>query len=295
VLGEDRVVSRWSAAVVTTLLAAVLAAGVLLAGCSTGDEDAAPEPRRTTSTAAAEASTPDASALAPTPVLPPDRGCYRLTFDEALAPVSSVPPRSCETTHTARTFHVGRIDDLRSRATTVDSPAVQRAVAADCAERLAGFLGGPARALRLSMLRPVWFTPSASQAGTGPAWYRCDVIALARQGSLAGLERRLEGLLGRPGWQARYGLCGTDEPGTPDFERVACSRTHSWRALSIFTIEGGRYPGVGVVRSLGAEPCTAAARSVAPDPLDFQWGYEWPTRDQWRAGRRYGVCWVPDS
>ena len=37
------------------------------------------------------------------------------------------------------------------------------------------------------------------------------------------------------------------------------------------------------------------ARAVAPDPLDFRWGYEWPTLEQWRAGKRYGVCWAPES
>ena len=31
----------------------------------------------------------------------------------------------------------------------------------------------------------------------------------------------------------------------------------------------------------------------AADPLDFTWSQESPTREQWDAGQRYGICWVP--
>ena len=147
------------------------------------------------------------------------------------------------------------------------------------------------------MFRPVWFTPTLEQADRGADWYRCDVIALASEGSLAPLEGRLEGLLGRnPAWKATYGLCATAEPGTEGFERVACGSPHSWVALSTLPIEpgqGGRYPVSTRSATSGTTPCTDAARQVAEDTLDFQWGYEWPTLEQWRQGRRYGVCWAP--
>ena len=60
-------------------------------------------------------------------------------------------------------------------------------------------------------------------------------------------------------------------------------------------IDAQRYPGAEAVRDLGTTPCTDAARAVAEDALDFQWGYEWPSLEQWRAGRHYGVCWAPAS
>ena len=28
-------------------------------------------------------------------------------------------------------------------------------------------------------------------------------------------------------------------------------------------------------------------------PLEFSYGWEWPTRRQWAAGQRYGYCWAP--
>ena len=38
-----------------------------------------------------------------------------------------------------------------------------------------------------------------------------------------------------------------------------------------------------------------AGREVADDALDYEWGYEWPTAEQWEAGQDYGRCWAPDS
>jgi hypothetical protein len=33
----------------------------------------------------------------------------------------------------------------------------------------------------------------------------------------------------------------------------------------------------------------------ATDDLDLVWSQESPTREQWDAGQRYGICWVPDT
>ncbi len=274
---------------------------LLASACSPSGSSDGPEAAPTASSSppsSSAAPTSDPSALEPPPKPPEVRACYRLDFDQALEAVTHVPASSCERPHTARTYAVGRIGGLVDGAAgAVDSRPVQDAVAAECPRRLAAFLGGPEQAIRLSMFRPVWFTPSLEQADRGADWYRCDVIALASEGSLARLEGRLEGLLGRnPAWKATYGLCATAEPGNPRFERVACGSPHSWVALSTVPIEpghGGRYPGVDAVRNLGTTPCTDAARQVAEDTLDFRWGYEWPTLEQWRQGRRYGVCWAP--
>jgi hypothetical protein len=39
--------------------------------------------------------------------------------------------------------------------------------------------------------------------------------------------------------------------------------------------------------------CRDEARARSSDPLDLTWSEERPTRAQWGAGRRYGICWVP--
>ena len=45
----------------------------------------------------------------------------------------------------------------------------------------------------------------------------------------------------------------------------------------------------------GQGPCEDAGREVAEDALDYEWGYEWRTADQWAAGQTYGRCWAPEA
>lgn len=117
---------------------------------------------------------------------------------------------------------------------------------------------------------------------------------VAGQERLHPLPRRTAGILDRPGALARFGLCGTAEPGTRQFERVICARPHSWRAVATIPLSGGRsYPGTGLVRAEGNEVCRDVAAEQAADPLQFEFGWEWPTREQWADGRRYGYCWAP--
>ena len=97
-----------------------------------------------------------------------------------------------------------------------------------------------------------------------------------------------------------YAMCATDQPGTADFQRVLCRDAHTWKAISTIDLtglakkSGGDYPGEAAVKGAGDETCADAARAIAPDALDYQWGYEWPTSDQWAAGQTYGRCWAPD-
>ena len=108
----------------------------------------------------------------------------------------------------------------------------------------------------------------------------------------------MKGVLGTEAGRERYGMCGTAEPGAPDFARVLCSTEHTWRAVQVVDLAPGRgtaaYPGEDAARARGQEPCEAAGRRAAEDPLDFTWGYEWPDAQQWAAGQRHGLCWVPD-
>ena len=89
-------------------------------------------------------------------------------------------------------------------------------------------------------------------------------------------------------------MCGTAEPGSDGFARVICSSNHSWRAIETVDVDGERYPGEEAARDAGQGPCEDAARERADDALNFKWGYEWPTAQQWKAGQTYGLCWVRD-
>ncbi|MCW2794363.1 MAG: hypothetical protein JWO76_3461 [Nocardioides sp.] len=268
----------------------LLALAPALAGCSGADDtpETGPSPSATTP----PAPTPTAAVAAPRPH---ERACYRLDFDAAVAPTNETKPSDCGAEHTSMTYAVGTLDTVvDGHLVAVDSQRVQDQVARTCPDRLTDFLGGTPDDLHLTMLRAVWFTPTVEESDAGADWYRCDVIALASDGELAPLTGRLAGVLGRPAARSPYGMCGTAEPGDPDFNRVICSSDHSWRAIRTVDFARPAYPGEGAARAAGQQPCEDAAREQASDTLNFRWGYEWPTRKQWDAGQTYGLCWIPD-
>jgi Septum formation len=279
---------------VSPFAAPVLVAGLvagLLAGCS-GAEDDPQQPASPTESTSSAAPTPKPARTVPRP----DVGaCYRLEYDEAVAPTSKKKPVDCADEHTASTFHVDTIDAIADgHLLAVDSRQVQDDVAAECPSRFSRFVGGTLQAQRLTMLRAVWFTPTVPQSERGADWFRCDVIALAGDQTLAPLTGKLAGVLRTPEGRTRYGICGTAEPDAEDFERVICSAPHSWRAISTFTFDSPTYPGEQRVQDVGESTCEEAGRGAADDALNFRWGYEWPTQKQWDAGQTYGLCWAPE-
>lgn len=282
VLGEDLGVSR--------IVALLLVAALGLTGCS-GDDDpeAAPAPSATPTT-------PAPPAAAPPPPRPKRLECRRLSFDEALAPTDSDRIVSCKAPHTSQTYAVGQLRTVvDGHLVAVDSARVRDQVAKDCPRKLAAFLGTTDEALRLTMLRAVWFTPSLEQSDAGASWYRCDVVAVAGDDRLARIRGSLERALAEPAGSDAYGMCGTAAPDDPDFQRVLCREDHAWRAIRAVDLPGRDYPGEKRVRAAGQAPCEDAGREVAEDALDYEWGYEWPTADQWAAGQTYGRCWAPDT
>ena len=163
--------------------------------------------------------------MKPTPDPPPPaHACYRLAYADALAPTISAKPVRCTQPHTAVNFYVGRF----GKDIAVDGPQVHRLVSTDCPRRFATFAGGSLEDRRLSMLRTVWFTPTNEQAGLGARWYSCVALALRDNEHLAVLSR-VAGALDTEEGRARYGLCGTAEPGTPGFEQRICSAPHRGR------------------------------------------------------------------
>ena len=144
------------------------------------------------------------------------------------------------------------------------------------------------------MIRPVWFTPSVRESDRGADWYRCDVVVVAGDKELAEPDASLEGALGDEAVRNRYAMCGTAAPDDEDFERVICSASHSWRAIQVVPYPAGKYPGEAAVKAPLESPCEDAGLDVAADPLDYQWGYEYPTREQWDMGQTWGLCWAPD-
>ena len=296
-------------------LGPVLAALLVLTGCT--DDAGTPETTSEPSVATESGSGDGAGAVAlddggsasadagaatpagapPPPPAPPGEGCYRIPFSDLAEPSSGRSPVDCDARHDAQTFHVGRLDlVVDGHALAVDAARVVDGLDESCDRRLARHLGGTADDRLLTRLRAVWFAPTLEQADRGARWYRCDVVALAGNGRLLRLPRpsELRGVLDRPAG-ASYGLCGTTAPGEPAFRRVICARPHAWRAVSTIALPPGRaYPGVDAVRAAGNDRCRDLVRDLVDDPLSFRFGWEWPTREQWRAGQRHGYCWAPD-
>lgn len=263
--------------------AVVLVVAIALAGCTGGER---PKVAPTTS------SPPAPPTATPVP-LPVEGTCHQLTYAQAVAPTAADAAVPCEGDHTAETYAVGRLDTVvDGHLLAVDSVRVQQQVARACPRRLAGFVGGSEEQRRLSMLRAVWFTPTVEASDEGADWFRCDVIAVAGDQALASVRGSLRGVLDRPSGAA-WAMCGTARPGTARFARVPCGQQHTWRALRTVALPAGTYPGEAAVRAAGQEVCRDAGREVAADALNFQWGYEWPTAEQWAAGQTYGICWAP--
>lgn len=277
---------------------AVLLAGALLAGCSalpSGSPESGQSPTPTeTQPGSTTDPTPDATTAPAAPPPPREGACHQLSFERVVAPTAPARTVPCRGPHTTQTFHVGRLSRvLDGRLLAVDSRRLQTQVATTCPRLLGAEIGGTEEQRRLSMLRAVWFTPTVRQSDAGAAWFRCDVVALARTSRLLDLTGPLSGILDTDEGRDRFGMCSTAEPGTDGFLRVACSQPHSWRALRTVGLPGPDYPGEGPAQQAGEDPCRGAARADAPDPLDFQWGYEWPTAEQWSNGQTYGICWAP--
>ena len=66
----------------------------------------------------------------------------------------------------------------------------------------------------------------------------------------------------------------------------------SWRAISVVGFLAQRYPGTKAAQDKGRTPCEDAATAAAPDKMNLQWSYEWPTAKDWAADQHYGICWV---
>lgn len=273
-----------SARVVPVLLLAGLVTAAL-SGCGGGSDDSAPKP-------STPAATPTPAKAVPAPSAD---DCYTLTFAQAVAPTTQARPRGCRRPHTTETYVVGRLDNVvDGHLLAVDSAQVQQQVASSCTKPLAGYLGGTVDSLRLSMIRPVWFTPTVQASEQGANWYRCDVIAVAGKDRLMAVKGRLKGVLGDDHTRDVYAMCSTAKPGSTGFARVPCSERHTWKAIATVDLSPGKYPGEKAAEDASATPCRDAARKIASDALNYQWGHEWPTREQWNGGQTYDICWAPD-
>ena len=278
-------------------MAAALACAALVAGCS--GPSSPPSANPSPSGSASASSTPSEAA---TPVVVPRapraKACYRLTAAELTKPTNASTPVHCASRHTAQTIYVGTLDTVvDGHSVAVDSATVQKQLSTTCPRKLAAYVGGSATARDLSRFNVVWYSPTLEQSDQGADWFRCDLIAFSAQDQLAALPgtARLKGVLGSAAALDEFGLCGTSAPGARGFQRVICGRGHTWRAIDTIGLPGGtRYPGTATVRKAGDSDCKDLAQARSDNSLKYRYGWEWPTREQWDRGQRFGYCWIPD-
>lgn len=271
-------------------LTGCLAVTLLAVGCTSS-----PEPTDRSSASASASPTPAEPEVA---TVPPDPGptpkagqCHALSFRQALAVVGRTEPVACGRKHTAQTYFVGRLrlETPAGKIRRVDSDAAQRQARTTCLARLPRHLGVLPRELRLTTAQAVWFTPSPHRAEAGADWFRCDVVAVASPRQLLQLPRQTKGWGDAP----VVAMCATAAPGTPAFRRVNCGAGHAWLAVATVDIPGRKLPARAAIVDRMDSTCRDVARARAGDPLDFTWSQESPTMEQWAAGQRYGICWVP--
>lgn len=286
------------AAVAVTVVALVVGWRAFERGLDSGTDpgagDSSAAPSASPSTDATEEPGDEPTPAAEIPETPQPGSCHRLRYADAVAPTASQGAVPCRGPHTSVTFAVTPLDTLvGGHLVTVDTDRVREQVAEECPRRFADYVGGTLEQRRLSLLRPVGFTPTVEQSDRGASWLRCDVVAVAEDNQLSPLTGDVEGALGTAEGRDRYGLCATAGPGEESARTVICSEDHSWRAVRTVDLGEGPYPGVETVRGAGEDVCLEAGREASGGALDFRWGYEWPSAERWREGRTFGICWVP--
>ena len=276
-----------------TALAGLVGVCVTLAvasGCSAGTPEAR-DNRSPEATAQPRSAPTTASPASPAPRV---GSCHRLSLEHATVPTDERPPVPCRSAHTTVTVRVGHFDPVRDgHLVSVDSRSVQQQISERCPSRLLRVLGGSREDRRLSRFTVVWFSPTAEQAQAGATWFRCDVLALAGRDRLTKLPTHVRGLLDRPHALNRFGTCGTAAPDSPHFDRVTCSHRHRWRAVSVIALPGTADFHSGPAGATANARCKQVAADASGGALKFTWAFEWPTRQQWRSGQRYGFCWLP--
>ncbi|MGO4256274.1 septum formation family protein [Marmoricola sp. RAF53] len=283
-----RTLTRYAAA------AAALAALTAVSGCAGDGPGNSPGDAATTPAGSPAGSATQETATTPPPA-PSATACYDLAFSAVLEPTSDTAPVPCTGPHTTRTVHVGRLDlVVDGHLLAVDSARVQEQVATTCRARVADHLGGSEATRRLSRFEALWFSPTLAESDAGATWFRCDLGLVTRPDTLGTLPARTRGVLDDPKSLDRYGTCGTRSPAATGFRRVTCGQPHTWRARAALDLPAGaKYLGKAATADADSR-CRDIDAKIAADNLRLKWSFEWPTKAQWDAGQRYGLCWTPD-
>jgi hypothetical protein len=230
----------------------------------------------------------------PPPPAPIVGACRTLTFAAAAAPSDSTATVPCTAKHTAVTVAVGTlVSKARLKTLDINSASVQQTLAVNCPKAVQAYAGGRGRIFDLSQIQALPFVPTPAQIAKGANWYRCDLVVLAAPNTLAVVTGTLRNVLAAARALDRWGTCGTAAPSVRTFKRVLCSQRHTWRAVALINIpKSSRYLAKRTSQAASLA-CRKVAAKEARGASKYTWSFEWPNQQQWQAGQRFGLCWLP--
>jgi Septum formation len=293
----------------TVLAAIAVVVGVVLGGCATSGDLGSSDP--TDSQTASRSGTPDSPSAsmpsdptstkgAPAEQPPPSRGvCYRLTSRDLSRFADHDRPVPCATAHTSVTFFIGRLPaHVVASTPPVTNAAVQKGATHVCAPAFRHYVGGDRQDRLLARFNFTFYLADAVSVGPGTNWVRCDLYLTGRVEGGKTYPHRLphdaRGALDKSDALDSYGICSPSAPGTAGFTLVLCSHRHHWRAIAPIRLgsDDTEWPGVKEVKRPGDSRCSDAVRQWLGYPTTWRYGWQWPSRNDWTNGQRFGYCWA---
>jgi hypothetical protein len=242
-------------------------------------------------------SSPDEDVRLQTPmaVHPDENDCHGLGTKQVQQPHDNKDPVRCSKDHTTQTYYVGTFDLSIIGDRNPSTADIADFVTPRCDRKFKHWIGGDRATRILSRVHPVWFVPSPHDIRLGARWFRCDVVVSATDSRLAQLPRNTEDMLDSDSALDEYGLCSRGSPEGKHAKIVACSQPHTWQAFTTLGFGGhgsDKFPHRDE-RHDARQRCNDQAREEQNFPLEWTYGWQAPTRNEWAAGMRWGVCWVP--
>jgi len=281
-------------AVVVTLLVGLAAAGCRGDGSVNPTADRADDPPPS---APASESPSTTRMLMPKEPEPREGACHDLSNHQVSRAHDKQRPIKCRKEHTTQTYYVGRFKVDTFADQTPDTAAIAAFVTPKCTRHFKRWVGGDRVTRALTRVHPVWFVPTTRDIKRGADWFRCDVLVSATDKRLDELPRDSEGMLDSDSALDEYGLCSRGSPDGPHSKTVICSQPHTWRAFDMMRMRGYKsddYPS-REQRRASAKHCQDQARVQLDYPLEWRYGWQPPTPEQWATGVRWGICWVPSD
>ncbi len=224
---------------------------------------------------------------------PPELGaCRVLSPKDTERPSNDTDAVPCSSKHTAETFAVGTFPaSVAKRGTR--SRHLGAYVYDQCHPKFQRFLGGDESLMLRSTLTWAWFRASDEAWDAGAHTWRCDVVGGdGRSTELLALPKSAKGvLLGRP--DDRWLVC-VNGPTVTGSEKIPCSRTHNWRAVTTVVLGKKKdpYPGDRLSEVRTRDFCSGSVGAWMNYPVDYDYGYTWFHAAEWKAGNRRSICWA---